>query len=259
MVVLAAQLSAEETAALQAASGLKLYNIKRQRRGRAYEAPRSEHHRERTNRQSCRDVPDGFNMCPRASCDLLIPAHRFLDTEVTCSSGHITDLREMELMEMLSPGGIALVGLTNTQQGRIAEQVVWDLHDLGPKLGLLTEWLSAKTHGSTFDMVTSRGFPVEIRSVSTRAVNHAFALSSGKKRRMDAEMKRREAHAQVGILVILNFVTMTADIYVRQMDRAIYFERPAQAFATGIPFANPHAEPDERGLCAASAVDEIPF
>lgn len=253
MVVMAAGLPAEEEAALMAAKGLKLVNIKRHRRLRK-DKPRSLGYRRRRNDDSCHNAPEGFYQCPSASCDLHIPASEFLNGEVTCSAGHFTDLKERELQELLSPGGIALVGVTNTQQGRIAEQVVWDIHDLG-EFGVLDQWLSHDVdHNSTFDMVTSTGLPVEVRSVSTRAANQAFALSAGKKRRMNIEMRRRKARGQIGVLVILDFVTMTANIYLRFMERAIYFERPKKPFITQVPFTNPYAEIDR-----TQVPDDIPF
>lgn len=205
--------------------------------------------RSRFNPDSCREVPDGFHQCPYGPCKRLIPSHKFERRIVTCEDGHETDLDEEIRREHEDPGGIALVGLTNTQQGFIAESVVAAFTPLGSygTPGDFTDYCCP------VDFVTDAGVAIEVKSVSTRARNHAFALTAKKKERIAAYMKQHECTGLVGALVILDFSSATADVYLREMPNgAIYFEKPKVAFATEVPFDSPFN-------AAPTSTEDIPF
>lgn len=259
MVALAAPLPQEERAALEAARHLQIprrplkvieggKSKKRSRSSRIGEV------RTRTNLHSCHDVPEGFFMCPSASCDELISDAQLAEEVAVCPSGHVTDWEHEERRYNEDPGGIALVGLKNTQQGDIAEKVIWDIGFLGKDFGKISKWLSQDSYHCPHDFELSSNRGLEVRSVSTRAKNYAFALTAKKKRRMDAHARAQGYVGQAGALVVLDFVAMTADVYLRLMDRAVYFERPKAPFVTGVPFLNPFAE-----STLAAVADDIPF
>lgn len=214
--------------------------------------------RGRTNPYSVHDSPPGFMRCKTPSCSELISREQLLEGIAMCSLGHVIDVTEEERRHLEEPGGYSLVGLSNKAQGDIAELIVQRLKSLGD-FGDISEWMGER---HPLDGVTSKGWGIEVKSVNgPMARNHAFTRSTKRATaKKHAEMRKRKLKGLVGVLVILDFGTSEAIIYLRGMKKMTYFERPRTEPFAIVDFTdiNPFVQ-EARQHEMDLAGDDIPF
>lgn len=183
--------------------------------------------------------PPGTFLCLDPTCDVLLPDELLDGDWYACPRGHTVELRDREQQLSLSVGGWTHVGLTCTEQGYIAEQVVRDLGHLG-NYGRISWW--SDRYNEPLDGATDEGWGIEVKSVSTRARNFAyFPGTRAAKRRKDAFARERGWRGILAVLVVLDFAASTAAVHVRPMRRMRYFEDMGDPIAR-VPFPNPFEE-----------------
>lgn len=184
-------------------------------------ADKRPHHR-RVNPNSRAEHKDGFTRCPHPTCRLWIPDARLPDDpEVpwSCPRGHTYTWRELEEKAFGEPGGWTHAQLSPTAQGVIGEQVVEAVGKLGRHA------VAGMTPANdTLDGWTDTGFGIEVKSVNAEARNVAFVAGTVRaKRRKDDVAKERGYRGILAVLVVLDFRTSVASIYMREMEHIRYF------------------------------------
>lgn len=214
--------------------------------------------RNRTNPRSVLDSPTGFLRCRTPGCTRFIPSSELLKDVAYCSAGHELDVRQEHWRDLETPGGYSLCGLSNKEQGDIAERVIQELRFLG-EFGEVVEWYGGN---HPYDGMTNLGWAVEVKSVNAElARNHAFTRSTARAtERKHAEMERCNATGLVGALVPLYYSTSEAWIYLRGMQQMTYFEKPKTRPFEVFNFEhfNPFAKVEEQRELDFKG-DDIPF
>lgn len=209
---------------------------KKQRRPRPNQRSRSNFSRLRLNSQALVDeeVPEGHTPC--LVCRTPIPFKLGSYEDLVCPKGHVLSQSKIMEIEEVSPGGVAHSGISKNEQGRIGEEIVWDLADLG-EYG--RPYSISDSYHCPLDGATDKNWGIEVKSVSTLTRCHAFAPTKKQKASKDRFARDKGYQGVIGVLVVLDFATSRAEIYLKAMKRVVYFEKPKTAFATSVPFDNP--------------------
>lgn len=214
--------------------------------------------RRRTNPHSLRDAPDGQIKCKHPGCNLFFPKEALAEDEVLCPAGHEFDRDAEEAAELKGNQERSHIGISRTDQGDIAELIVQELKFLG-EFGQVSEWIAGS---APLDGLTDLGWGIEVKSINgPMAKNHAFTRCRKRSvERKNAEIKRRSLRGIVGVLVILDFDTSEAIIYLRGMDRMMYWERPQTAPFAVVDFEhlNPLVAAEKQAKLDLEG-DDIPF
>ena len=115
--------------------------------------------------------------------------------------------------DQFKPGGGTKIGLHMKEQGDIGEDLVFSLKQL-PGYGPIT-WKSP-TYNSPLDMATDE-WGIEVKTLGYDAIHHRFVPGRPKEKMEKNEMAvARNLKGVLGVLVLLNYRTGLADIYVRE-------------------------------------------
>lgn len=201
----------------------------------------------------------GYYTCPvcRRSHDLMhhLPWHGVTEEAAT----------QEQIDQWSNPsGGATKIGITMTAQGQIGEQVVRDLSESNSaftqRYGKVQWWPEA--YNSPLDGAT-QDWGLEVKSIGADALHHRFIPgSAATKATKDQAAAQKGLKGVLGILVILNYRTSTADVYVKEhpLQQGIGAFRSSdfggQYHLATVPFKSPFLDPHE-----ASPVkhDDLPF
>lgn len=214
--------------------------------------------RRRANPSSLRDAPDGTIKCREPGCSLFLSSPKPGERFVECLRGHEFDVEAAELADLERPHRMAHIGISRTEQGKIAEQIVREYGDLG-RFGKVSQWIAGS---EPLDGLTDRKWGVEVKSINgPMAKNHAFTRCSSRSvERKNAEIVRLSLNGIVGVLVILDFDTSIATIYVRGIDRMMYFEKHTAELLAVVSFEHINPVAIARKQAKLDLVgDDIPF
>ena len=214
-------------------------------------SPSRDNH-QRINHRSVYDTPEGFYKCPIPTCSGLVRQEIDQGKIVACDGPERHELdydTECRSFMPTKAGGFTHAGLTMAQQGELAEEIVASLGGLGP-YGRLTLF---EQYHCPLDGYTDTNLGAEIKSCSNRCRNQAFNPGhAATKQRKDRFARERGYRGILGILVVINFETSTADIYIVEMRKIHCFYPTRAPYAVGVPFKNPC-------LSAAKEPEPIPF
>lgn len=194
----------------------------------------------------------GYYTCPRCkeSHDLMhdLPWHGASDEEFNENA--------------FSAGGATRIGLSLKDQGQIGEGLVESLGEL-PGYGPIT-WVSP-TYNSPLDMAV-KDWGIEVKTLGYDAVHHRFIPGRPKEKIHKNEMAIAKGYKGVlGVLVLLNYRTSKADIFVKEYPVDLTTGQGVGAFRSDggthlvaeVPFQNPFMTPEHPAPTAPE--DEIPF
>jgi hypothetical protein len=173
-------------------------------------------------------------------------------------------------------GGKTRIGLTMDEQGEIGEKLIQGLGSL-PGYGPILWWHPGSANsGSPLDGATAQ-WGIEVKTRGFDATHHRFDPG----RPVEREAKNREAGEMglqgiLGILVMLNFRTSMATIYVKEMPLEPWKNSQGQtyqgisSFRTNagerlleqVPFKNPFMDPHHPAPDAPAPQppeDDLPF
>lgn len=232
----------------------------------------------------------GYVPCYNARCDFMIspeieeyvpPGQQFFFTCPRC--GHTYDLNS----KVGVPGGMGTSGLDPTTAGDVAEQVVQSLGEI-PGYGPILWWHKGRSQTpSAMDGAVAE-WGVEVKSADAAAANQRanFGVDERQNKAQaasDASLWAQELgdesliaivgkmkwHGVLGVLVVLDFQTSTADVFVREMPLSWNLKKGqwhgilnfrshnATLVAEAVPFTNPLPEPGQAQL-PAQDWDDIP-
>ena len=166
----------------------------------------------RHNNYATKYAPYGFVYCGNPSCSHLVEIGD--EDTIECPDRHVTDLRA-EADKRSEPGGWTHSGMCPTDLGRLGEQVLLELSDLG-ELGRIDPERWIPELRLPLDGFTALGHGIEVKTCDAVCVASAFN-PGGKK---DKERKRKFASQEgaefiIGAFVRLDFRTSTAEIHLR--------------------------------------------
>jgi hypothetical protein len=202
----------------------------------------------------------GYYTCPRCreSYDLMsdLPWHGASDEQFNA--------------EGFSAGGGTRIGLSLKDQGQIGEDLVSNLPEL-PGYGPIV-WRS-NSYNSPLDMAT-KDWGIEVKTLGYDAIHHRFIPGRPQEKIDKNEMAVAKGYKGVlGVLVLLNYRTSKADIFVKEYPVNLATGQGVGAFRSGsgqhlvaeVPFKNPFMRPEHPAPITnqASPVDvsseAIPF
>jgi hypothetical protein len=166
----------------------------------------------RSNNYAAKFAPLGYVYCGNPSCSHLVET-KDLDT-VECPAGHVTDLRH-EAEKRSDPGGWTHSGLSLTELGRLGEEVLFELADLG-ELGVIDpdRWIPELR--LPLDGFTVQGHGIEVKSCDAVCAARAYNPGGKKDKARKREFAAKEgAEFIIGAFVRLDFRTSTAEIHLR--------------------------------------------
>lgn len=170
-----------------------------------------------------------------------------------------------------NPGGGTISGQTLAEVGDIGEKIIEGMGEI-PGYGHITWWHSGgAASNSPLDGATD-DWGIEVKTINVVAKNHRFIAGGTRKWKPEGipynEIEAKEQAAQelgkrgiLGVLVVLNYYTSTADVYVKPMELGKYghfFTHTAEKLvAQGVPFRNALLDPESPEPVANSAF-EVP-
>lgn len=198
----------------------------------------------------------GYYTCPRCqqSHDLMsdLPWHGSQDRESFEGEG-----------SGFSAGGGTRIGLSLKDQSQIGEDLVQQIGEGEglPGYGKIT-WVhpGGSISQSPLDMATNE-WGIEVKTIGYDAIHHRFVPGRPKEKNDKNVMAAAKGLKGVlGVLVLLNYRTSKADIYVREYPVDIAAGMGVGAFRSGnaqhlvaeVPFKNPYMEPDHPAPTAAT-------
>lgn len=156
-------------------------------------------------------------------------------------------------------GGGTRIGLTMAQQAEIGENLIEGLRSL-PGYGPITSWhQGGAVAASPLDGTTSE-WGIEVKTIGMDAIHHRFIPGrASEKKAKNQEVERLGLQGVLGILVMLNYKTSMADIYVKEMPLAPWQNRSgrtitgvstfrtntAERLLERVPFKNPFMDPHD--------------
>lgn len=174
-----------------------------------------------------------------------------------------------------TPGGGTRSGQTLADVGQIGENVVEAMGEI-PGYGPITWW----HHGgaavnSPIDGATDH-WAIEVKSVDVTSLNHRFIAGGTRRWTPNGpsynEIAQKEKAAEemgkdglLGVLVIVNFYTSTADVYVKSFPAGskfghFYTHTAEKLVAKGVPFRNPLLDPHDPAPHPVTPVEsDMPF
>lgn len=185
----------------------------------------------------------GYYTCPRCreSHDMMeeLPWH---GTE-EAAQGHIS--------------GNTRIGLSRQEQADIGETLIKGLGEI-PNYGPITWWHPGGSMSPAPLDGATKDWGIEVKTLGYDATHHRFVPGGNRRAGYDEKAEKdRKAISMgkkgvLGVLVLLNYRTSKADIYAREfpvdlttgVGVAAFRTHNATLIATGIPFANPFAQPE---------------
>lgn len=176
--------------------------------------------------------------------------------------------------EGYEPGGGTRIGLNMEEQAQIGEDVVHGLGSL-PGYGPIVWWHEGHAGtNSPLDGATKE-WGIEVKTIGYDATHHRFVPGRGtEKEAKNLQAEEMGLKGILGVLVLLNYRTSEADIYVKEMPITPWTNstgrtiRGVAAFRSGsgqhllerVKFKNPFSDPTNGAPhVAAENKDEIPF
>ncbi|WP_028058362.1 hypothetical protein [Candidatus Solirubrobacter pratensis] len=214
----------------------------------------------------------GFEKCYNPVCDYHIHPDRLATHDeydaFTCPSCRKTyNLLDPAPFAQgrFTPGGRTIVGLSPTEQGRLAENIVKGLGEI-PGYGPITWW--SDIYNSPLDGGTAE-WGIEVKAVAVDAKNHRFIAGRPSEKASKNETAAKMGYKGVlGILVMLDYRRSVADIYVKEMPLAgvtiggrrfegifAYRAHTVPKLIEEVPFRNPFLEPDHPSPTVQDAPD----
>jgi hypothetical protein len=162
---------------------------------------------------------------------------------------------DFERGNSFNPGGGTRSGNTLSDVGQIGEDLIEQMKQI-PGYGPITWWHGASARDPSPLDGTTQDWGIEVKTIDKTALNHRF-IAGGRQRNQGGtrnEIESKEHAAQelgkqgiLGILVIIDYYTSTADVYVKPMPIGKYghfYTHTAEALvAKGVPFRNPLLDP----------------
>ena len=185
----------------------------------------------------------GYYTCPRCrtSHDLMhdLPWHGVQQEDYDPSQG-------------FSAGGGTRIGLSLKEQAQIGEDLVESLGEL-PGYGKIT-WVhpGGAISPSPLDMATNE-WGIEVKTLGYDATHHRFIPGRPKEKADKNAMAAARGYKGIlGILVLLNYRTSTADIYAREFPVdpvagtgvGTFRSLNSQHLIAEVPFKNPFMQPE---------------
>lgn len=173
------------------------------------------------------------------------------------------------------PGGTTRIGLSLQEQAQIGEDVIEHLGSL-PGYGPIVWWhQGGATAPSPLDGATKE-WGIEVKTIGYDATHHRFIPGSrNEKAQKNAQAKEMGLKGILGILVLLNYRTSEADVYVKPMTLEPWQNVQGKtftgvsAFRSGagehllerVPFRNPFMSADSGlpSIAGAGQEEETPF
>ena len=202
----------------------------------------------------------GYYTCPRCktSHDLLsdLPWHGAPEEDFN--------------QEPFSAGGGTRIGLSLKEQAQIGEDLVERMGEL-PGYGKIT-WVhpGGAISKSPLDMATNE-WGIEVKTLGYDAIHHRFIPGRPQEKAdKNAMAVAKGLKGVLGVLVLLNYRTSKADIYVREFPVDIaagtgvgaFRSHNAQHLVAEVPFNNPFMQPEHpapHGPNSQPAEEAIPF
>lgn len=238
----------------------------------------------------------GYEKCYKPGCNFFLSPETQAEVQnhpdagyYTCPKCRTTWDRQSELPWHGSPqmldmdpgqweewkaGGGTRIGLSMAEQAQIGERLVEE-HGL-PGYGPIIWWHpGGATAPSPLDG-TTKEWGIEVKTLSFDAENHRFIPGSvTEKEAKNAAAAELRLKGILGVLVLLNFRTSMASVYVKEMPLeewhntqgrshngvATFRSNAGQRLLEEIPFVNPFLDPHHAGPTPAQQQpnDEIPF
>jgi hypothetical protein len=223
----------------------------------------------------------GYYTCPNAKCkqshDLMedLPWHGASDEQAQYNEDKFQQERYEPTEETykpgFSPGGTTRIGLSLQEQAQIGEDVIEHLGSL-PGYGPIVWWhQGGATEASPLDGATKE-WGLEVKTIGYDATHHRFIPG----RTYEKEAKNKQAEEMglkgiLGILVLLNYRTSEADVYVKEMPLtpwqnskgrelrgvASFRSQGSTHLLERVKFNNPFMNPTSN--TPAVAEDDLPF
>ncbi len=252
---------------------------------RAY-SPEEAEELERSNYQKCYKPSCNFFLSPEAQTEVQNHPDAGYYTCPKCKTSWDTmshlpwhGAPEMENMspgefEEFSAGGGTRIGLSMAEQAQIGENLIEE-HGL-PGYGEIMWWHpGGATSPSPLDG-TTKDWGVEVKTLSFDAEHHRFIPGSTvDKASKNAAAAELHLKGVLGVLVLLNFRTSMASVYVKEMPLetwhnaqgrpnsgvAAFRSNAGQRLLEEIPFKNPFMNPHHMGPTPPQQQpeDDIPF
>lgn len=166
----------------------------------------------RHNPYSKQFAPPGYCYCSHPACTQLVAVRD--EDYFVCPDEHFTDLKE-EDRKRSKPGGWTHSGLSPTALGRLGEEILLKLGDLG-ELGVIDKSRWIPEQRKPLDGFTNLGHGIENKTSDVVCAARAFDPG----RELDRARKVRFAEQQgaeliIGTYVMVDLATSLAKVYVR--------------------------------------------
>lgn len=217
----------------------------------------------------------GYYTCPNHKCK---QSHDIME-DVPWHGNPALEQMGVGEYEEFKAGGGTRIGLSMKEQAQIGENLIKDQHSL-PGYGPIVWWHPGDaTSSSPLDGATKE-WGIEVKTLSYDTTHHRF-IPNGPEEKAAKNKQAEEMGLKgvLGILVMLNFRTSTADVYVKEMTLepwsngagrmlrgvASFRTNTSQHLLERLPFKNPFINPAS-GLPHTPAhygtpqsEDEVPF
>lgn len=224
----------------------------------------------------------GYYTCPscKQSHDLMedVPWHGASEEEARHNEHQFEQERyeptEENYTPGFTPGGTTRIGLTLQEQAQIGEDTIEHLGSL-PGYGAIVWWhQGGATTPSPLDGATKE-WGIEVKTIGYDATHHRFIPGRmGEKEAKNGQAEEMGLKGILGVLVLLNYRTSEADIYVKEMPLTPWQNslgkeiRGVAAFRSGsaqhllekVKFKNPFSDPLSGTPTVAPGDDDpLPF
>ena len=172
----------------------------------------------RHNNYSKQFAPLGFVYCSHPACMQLVELGD--EDHFVCPDGHFTDLKE-EDRKRSNPGGWTHSGLSPTAMGRLGEEILLKLGDLGD-LGVIdtARWIPEQR--KPLDGFTTLGHGIEVKTSDVVCASRTFDPGRAADKARKIRFAEQEgAEIIIGPLVRPNLATSLAEVHLRYWVRDI--------------------------------------
>jgi hypothetical protein len=225
----------EETEQLKNAGYQKCYN------------PQCEFHISPEAQQKILNEGHGYYTCPKAKCN---QSHDLMED----MPWHGADI---DYQVPFSEGGTTRIGLNMEEQAQIGEDLIKNLNSL-PGYGPIISWHPGNAGSQSPLDGTTREWGIEVKTIGYDAIHHRFIPGRVKEKEdKNNEATLRGLKGVLGILVMLNYKSSKADIYVKEMPLipwksgtntikgvATFRTNTAEHLLAEVPFPNPFLQPN---------------
>ena len=233
----------------------------------------------------------GYDKCYKPDCNFFLSPEAQQDVDTHQDQGYYTCPKCKETYDRMShlpwhgapeeyaqpfvAGGGTRIGLSMKEQGQIGEDLVEDLHSI-PGYGPIVWWHEGGICSSSPLDGATKDWGIEVKTLGFDDTHHRFVPG----RVEEKESKNQSAgemglRGVLGVLVMLNFRTSMASIYVKEMPLgpwqnsqgrhlqgiSTFRTNAAEKLLEQIPFKNPFMNPHHNApeLPTPKPEEEVPF